>query len=405
MSDLNSVPSGERVHISFFGCRNAGKSSIVNRFTGQALSIVSDTPGTTTDPVKKSMELLPLGPVTVIDTPGIDDSGELGSLRAERGLDALNKTDIAILVIASDTGVSRYDTEMLTKIREKKIPYLIVFNKTDIAGTGEIPGFDAFNGEEENILRVSAEKNSGIDGLRERVAGLIKDAAKDRPLIGDLISKGDRIILVVPIDKAAPRGRLILPQQQVIRDALDNGAIPVICRDSELKDTLDAVKGPVRMIITDSQVFKKVDGIVPDSIFLTSFSILMARYKGNFYPALSGVKAIDSLRDGDRVLISEGCSHRRQCGDIGSVKIPALLKKYTGHDINIELSSGTEFPKDLSGYSLVIHCGACMLNEAEAVSRYERAKDQGVPITNYGIAISYMNGILDRCTRIFSSEK
>jgi len=405
MSDLNSVPSGERVHISFFGCRNAGKSSIVNRFTGQALSIVSDTPGTTTDPVKKSMELLPLGPVTVIDTPGIDDSGELGSLRAERGLDALNKTDIAILVIASDMGVSKYDTEMLTKIREKKIPYLIVFNKTDIAGTGEIPGFDAFNGEEEHILRVSAEKNSGIDGLRERVAGLIKDAAKDRPLIGDLISKGDRIILVVPIDKAAPRGRLILPQQQVIRDALDNGAIPVICRDSELKDTLDAVKGPVRMIITDSQVFKKVDGIVPDSIFLTSFSILMARYKGNFYPALSGVKAIDSLRDGDRVLISEGCSHRRQCGDIGSVKIPALLKKYTGHDINIELSSGTEFPKDLSGYSLVIHCGACMLNEAEAVSRYERAKAQGVPITNYGIAISYMNGILDRCTRIFSSEK
>ncbi|MBQ7724294.1 MAG: [Lachnospiraceae bacterium] len=402
MSDLNSVPSGERVHISFFGCRNAGKSSIVNLFTGQDLSIVSDTPGTTTDPVRKSMELLPLGPVTIIDTPGIDDTGDLGSLRAERGFDVLEKSDIAILVIASDTGVDQYDRDILQKIKEREIPYLIVFNKTDLLSNDEIPVKSDIKGEEDNILYVSAAQKKGIEELKIRTAELMKDAGRERPLIGDLVSEGDRIVLVVPIDKAAPKGRLILPQQQVIRDALDNGAIPIVCRDSELKEALDSVKAEPRMVITDSQVFKKVDEIVPEDIPLTSFSILMARYKGNFEPALKGVKAIDSLKEGDRVLISEGCTHHRQCGDIGSVKIPALLKKYTGHEINFDLSSGTEFPKDLSAYSLIIHCGACMLNKTEAVNRYRRACEQGVAITNYGIALSFMNGILDRCIQIFN---
>jgi len=402
---LNSVPSGERKHIAFFGCRNAGKSSLVNAFTGQNLSIVSDTKGTTTDPVNKSMELLPLGPVVIIDTPGIDDEGELGALRVEKAKQVLRKTDIAILVVDARLGLSQADDELITLFKGRNIPYILVYNKVDLLPVLKKEDYEeklstGENGVVTAQLYVSAKQGDNIQKLKELTARLIKESGGETELIGDLVSEGDIIVLVIPIDKAAPKGRLILPQQQVIRDALDHGAIPLMCRDSELIETLNSLSKKPRMVITDSQAFKVVSEIVPEDIPLTSFSILMARYKGNLIPSVLGATQIDELQDGDRILISEGCTHHRQCGDIGSVKLPNLIKKYTGINPKIDLSSGTEFPSNLEQYKLVIHCGACMLNPAEAQSRYRIAEEQGVPITNYGTAIAYMNGILKRSLEV-----
>ena len=409
---LNDIPSGERKHIAFFGCTNAGKSSLVNAFTGQKLSIVSKEQGTTTDPVQKAMELQPLGPVVIIDTAGMDDTGALGDLRMEKTLQVLRKTDIAVLVIDVSIGKSEADESLIALFKEKNIPFIIAWNKADLRAQDE--AFDAGRGSSAkegvsgsekaavnggNEICVSALKGINIEELKELAAGMLKDLPQENELIGDLVSAGDKIVLVVPIDKAAPRGRLILPQQQVIRDALDHGAIPAVCRDSELKETLEALKEPPRMVITDSQVFEEVNKILPPEIPLTSFSILMARYKGNLEPSLEGANRLKNLKDGDKVLISEGCTHHRQCGDIGSVKLPKWIREFTGANPTIDLSSGTEFPEDLSGYDLIIHCGACMLNPAEARARYGMAKAQGVPITNYGIAIACMKGILDRATR------
>ena len=409
---LNDIPSGERKHIAFFGCRNAGKSSLVNAFTGQKLSIVSDTKGTTTDPVSKSMELLPLGPVVIIDTPGIDDVGTLGELRVEKTKQVLNKTDIAILVVDSSIGISSVDKELIDIYKEKKIPYIIAYNKVDIIqGKDSLSAKNVDTNKEsvnitqasdiENIIYVSATSGTNIDTLKETAARLIKESPQENELIGDLIQPGDKIVLVIPIDKAAPKGRLILPQQQVIRDALDHGAIPIMCRDSELEETLFSLKEDPRMVITDSQAFGKVSKLVPKRIPLTSFSILMARYKGNLNPSVIGASKIKSIQNGDKILISEGCTHHRQCGDIGSIKLPKWIKDFTGCEPEIHLSSGTEFPEDLSDYKLIIHCGACMLTPTEAKSRYERAGVQNVPITNYGTAIAYMNGILKRSLEIF----
>ena len=411
---LNDIPLGERVHIAFFGCRNAGKSSLINAFSGQSLSIVSETKGTTTDPVQKSMELLPLGPVVLIDTPGIDDEGELGALRIERAEQVLRKTDIALLVVDAALGLSGEDERLLALFKERNIPYILVYNKADLLEgepDGGERGIDRADGlhnaeypDKSSIIYVSAKTGQNIHELKELTAGLLKELPSENKLIGDLVHPGDRIILVVPIDKAAPKGRLILPQQQVIRDALDHGAIPLICRDTELSETLSCLKETPSMVITDSQVFSEVDAIVPGEIPLTSFSILMARYKGNLAPSVSGASRIRELSDGDRVLISEGCTHHRQCGDIGSVKLPALLQKFTGKELSISLSSGTEFPKDLQEYRLILHCGACMLNPAEARARYKMAEEQGVPITNYGIAIAYVKGILERSLSVFSGQ-
>ena len=414
---LNDIPSGERKHIAFFGRTNAGKSSLVNAFTGQKLSIVSEEHGTTTDPVQKAMELQPLGPVVIIDTAGMDDKGALGGLRMERTLQVLRKTDIAVLVIDKTVGKDKSDEKLIALFREKNIPYIIAWNKADLSpeehasnggqGSGDsekpVGGEDsektAASGSESNEITVSALNGANIEALKELAAGMLKDLPQENELIGDLVSAGDKIVLVVPIDKAAPKGRLILPQQQVIRDALDHGAIPVVCRDSELKETLEALKEPPKMVITDSQVFAEIDKVVSPEIPLTSFSILMARYKGNLEPSLEGADRLKSLKDGDRVLISEGCTHHRQCGDIGSVKLPKWIREFTGANPTIDLSSGTEFPEDLSGYDLIIHCGACMLSPTEARARYGLARAQGVPITNYGIAIACMKGILDRSVK------
>ena len=384
---LNKTPSSERVHIAFFGRRNAGKSSVVNAVTGQSIAIVSDVKGTTTDPVYKSMELLPMGPVLIIDTPGIDDEGELGLMRVRRTKQVLNKTDVAVLVVDSTLGMTDADADLLKLFGEKEIPHVVVFNKSDLPEAGK---------DLEGGLHVSAQTGEGIHELKETIARLAQVEENSKRLVGDLVDPLDLVVLVTPIDEAAPKGRLILPQQQVIRDALDHGAMPLVCRDSELPEALSSFKEPPALVITDSQVFGPVSKLVPPEIPLTSFSILMARYKGNLTPSVQGVKAIESLVDGDTVLIAEGCTHHRQCGDIGSVKLPALLKKHTGKRISIELSSGGDFPKELSKYRLILHCGACTLNPAEAVSRYRAAAEQGVPITNYGIAISYMNGILKR---------
>ncbi|MCR5451888.1 MAG: [FeFe] hydrogenase H-cluster maturation GTPase HydF [Lachnospiraceae bacterium] len=403
---MNLTPSGERMHISFFGCRNAGKSSLVNAFCSQKVSIVSDVLGTTTDPVGKSMELLPLGPVVITDTPGIDDEGALGNERIKRTREILRKTDIAILVVDGTKGKSASDEALISLFNERDLPYIIALNKADLSGkdiSDNILTDDDYKSG--LILNVSAANGFNIDLLKEITARLTLREQKENSIIGDIVTEGDTIILVVPIDKAAPKGRLILPQQQVIRDALDHGVMPLVSRDSELKKALSALSAPPSLVITDSQVFKTVSRIIPDDIPLTSFSILMARYKGNLTPSVNGVFAIDSLEDDDCILISEGCSHHRQCGDIGSVKLPALLKKYTGKNLNIRLSSGQEYPEDLSEFKLIIHCGACMLNPAEANFRYKKAEAAGVPITNYGIAISYMNGILKRCINMLPEFK
>lgn len=389
---MNDTPSGERVHIGFFGRRNAGKSSVVNAVTGQDLSIVSATKGTTTDPVYKAMELLPLGPVVIIDTPGFDDVGALGEERVRRTKQVLNKTDIAVVIIDAAEGRTPADDEVLNLIREKNLPYLVVYNKADLL---ERPGQ-----AQDHEIYVSALKGEGINELKERLARL-KPVETAAPIVSDLIQGGDFVVLVVPIDTAAPKGRLILPQQQTIREIIDNDSAAIVVKEYELRHTLDCLGQKPALVITDSQVFAKVSADTPPDVRLTSFSILMARHKGLLETAVRGVTAIEKLHDGDTVLIAEGCTHHRQCDDIGTVKIPRWLRNYTQKDIRIETASGRDFPDDLSGNALVIHCGGCMLNGREVQYRMKCAADQQVPITNYGIAIAYMQGILKRSLSVF----
>ncbi|MDD6489604.1 MAG: [FeFe] hydrogenase H-cluster maturation GTPase HydF [Clostridia bacterium] len=389
---LNSTVSADRLHIAFFGKRNAGKSSVVNAVTAQKLAIVSDVLGTTTDPVTKAMEILPLGAVVIIDTPGIDDEGELGALRVKKSYQVLNKTDIAVLVVDSSVGKSDEDNALIQRFKQKNIPYIIAYNKCDIAN---------INVSAENEICVSAKTGENIYQLKELIAKQSQGMENKKHIISDMLEKNDIVVLVVPIDSAAPKGRLILPQQQTIRDILDAHAVAVTVQDNELKAVLSSLAKKPKMVITDSQAFKKVSEDTPSDILLTSFSILFARYKGNLELAVSGVKAIDKLQNGDTVLISEGCTHHRQCDDIGTVKLPKWLQKYTGKTLNFEYSSGTEFPEDLKKYKMIIHCGGCMLNEREMQYRLKYAQDENIPITNYGTAIAYMNGILERSVEIF----
>ena len=385
---LNNTVSAERVHIGFFGLRNAGKSSVVNAVTGQSLSLVSDVKGTTTDPVKKSMELLPLGPVVIIDTPGIDDEGELGKMRVKRAKQALNYTDIAVLVIDGEKGMQKADKELVSLFKTKKIPYLIAFNKADLIK--DIPPC------RENEIYVSAESKFNINELKEMIARKAKSWENGKKIVADLIAPDDLVVLVVPIDESAPKGRLILPQQQVIRDVLESGATAVVCRDTELKSTLASLSRKPKLVITDSQAFAQVSADTPEDIDLTSFSILFVRYKGDLTAAVHGAAQLDKLKDGDKVLISEGCTHHRQCNDIGTVKMPNWIRNYTKKNLEFDFTSGNEFPEDLSAYSLVIHCGACMLNAREMQARTGHASDSNVPMTNYGVAIAQMHGILRR---------
>ena len=394
---MNQTPASERLHISFFGKRNAGKSSVINAVTGQDLAIVSSVMGTTTDPVYKSMELLPLGPVVVIDTPGIDDEGELGALRVRKSYQVLNKTDIAILVVDSTTGKGEEEFALLHKFHEKHIPYLVVYNKIDLLSVEEIKNL-AMSVRAGEVL-ASAADGMNIQELKEKIATLKPEDTHQYPLIQDLIEPLDLVILVVPIDKAAPKGRLILPQQQTIRDILERGALSLVVRDTELKSTLDhfLAQGVCpKLVVTDSQAFARVSKDVPENITLTSFSILFARYKGELETQLKGVAALSSIEDGDHILIAEGCTHHRQCGDIGTCKMPEWIRNYTGKEPVFEFTSGTEFPDDVSSYKMVVHCGGCMLNEREMKYRIACCQDQGVPITNYGILIAQVTGILKR---------
>lgn len=385
---MNDTPSGERLHIGFFGCRNAGKSSVVNAVTGQDLALVSDVAGTTTDPVSKAMELLPLGPVLVIDTPGVDDEGGLGKMRVERTKRVLEKTDCAVLIADASRGLNASDRELLQIFKERGIPYVIAMNKCDLTGVPQTAS--------DKEIFVSAKTGENIGALKDRIAAAAKRAESGRRLVGDLLEKGDIAVLVVPIDSAAPKGRLILPQQQAIRDLLESGCIPMVCRESELELTLSACAKKPAMVITDSQAFKLVAEIVPQDIPLTSFSILMARYKGFLETAVKGVTALKDIRGGDKILISEGCTHHRQCGDIGTEKLPRWIRSFTGAQPQFEFSSGGGFPEEPSQYKLVIHCGGCMLNASELTYRMKSAEKAGVPFTNYGTAIAYMNGILKR---------
>ena len=390
---LNSTPSGERPHIAFFGLRNAGKSSLVNAVTNQRLSVVSDTPGTTTDPVKKAMELLPLGPVVIIDTPGFDDEGALGELRVETARRVLAQADIAVLAVDAGKGLGAVDEELLSMFRARNLPFVVAFNKADTLQTRPELGADA--------LYVSALTGENIHALKERLAALLAQPKQEKHLVSDLLSPGDTALLVIPIDKAAPKGRLILPQQQVMRDLLDGGFAFTTCRETELSQTLGQLKTPPALVITDSQVFSRVAATVPESLALTSFSILFARYKGDLPLLLKGAEKLSALRDGDTVLISEGCTHHRQCGDIGTEKLPAWIKNHTGKDLRFAFTSGGDFPDDLSPFSLVVHCGGCMLNEREMQYRYRCAADQNVPMTNYGLCIAYVHGILKRSLSVF----
>lgn len=390
---MNSAPSGVRTHIGLFGRRNAGKSSLVNALTGQNLAIVSEVKGTTTDPVQKAMELLPLGPVVMIDTPGLDDEGELGQKRVEKSFQVLRKTDIALLVVDAAEGMQAQDRALLARVKEMNLPYLVVYNKCDEQ--------DCPMEDEAHAICVSAKTGRGVTELKERIAHLTPDDTHKVPLIADLIDPMDYIVLVVPIDKAAPKGRLILPQQQTIRDILEAGAVAVVVQETELKATLASLGKRPRMVVTDSQAFEQVAADTPGDITLTSFSILMARYKGYLDSAMRAMPAVDTLKDGDTVLIAEGCTHHRQCEDIGTVKIPKWLRAHSGCNLNIETCSGTEFPQDLSRYKLVIHCGGCMLNDREVLYRLNEAARQGVPFVNYGLLIAHMKGIFDRATELF----
>ena len=387
ISSLNDTPRGERLHIGIFGKRNAGKSSLLNAITGQAAAVVSQIKGTTTDPVFKAMELLPIGPVVLIDTPGIDDYGELGDLRIERTKNILRKTNVALLVVDILEGLADEDTELIKTFEETGVKYLVVYNKSDLAKSAPSEGFC-----------VSAETGENIYALKEKIAQISGTEAETRRLVADLLSPGDVVVLVVPIDSAAPKGRLILPHQQAIRDILEAGAAALVAQPAGLAGTLKKLNAPPKLVITDSQVFEQVSKETPRDVRLTSFSILMARYKGAFEQAVRGVKALDSIKDGDKILISEGCTHRKQCDDIGTVKMPKWIEKHTGAKPVYEFSAGGGFPQDLSGFKMIIHCGGCMLNNREMDYRHRAAGEANVPITNYGVAISYMQGILERCT-------
>lgn len=390
---LNQTPAAERIHIAFFGKRNAGKSSVMNAVTGQNMAVVSDVKGTTTDPVYKTMELLPLGPVMIIDTPGIDDEGELGALRVKKSRQVLNKTDVAILVVDAKEGIAKEDEDLLELIQKKNLSYLIVYNKADLLTDAEISALKEENPEHSMI--VSALQKTGIQELKDKI-GTLRPEEEEKDLLEGLVNPMDTVVLVIPIDKAAPKGRLILPEQQTIRALLDKGCVTMVVRDSELKETLEKMAEKPALVITDSQAFGKVSKIVPEDVKLTSFSILFARYKGNLMQAVEGVAALNGLKDGDKILISEGCTHHRQCGDIGTVKLPNWIRGFAGKNLEFVWSSGTEFPENLSEYSLIVHCGGCMLNEREMKYRLACAKDQGVPMTNYGILIAYVHEILKR---------
>lgn len=387
---MNTTPKSNRLHIAFFGNCNAGKSSVVNAFTNQKLSVVSNVFGTTTDPVSKSMELLPIGPVEIIDTPGFDDNSDLGKLRVEKTLQILRKTDVAILVVDITKGKNDFDRKLISLFKEKNIPYIIVYNKMDLQKLDNLSN---------NEIMVSATENIGINDLREKVAHFVK--VEDKKIIGDKLNEGDIALLVVPIDKSAPKGRLILPQQQTIRDILDSNCTAIVCKEDKIIETINNLNKKPKVVITDSQVFKKANADTPKDIYLTSFSILMARYKGFLATAVKGAKVISSLNNGDKILIAEGCTHHRQCEDIGTVKLPKWLNNFTNKNIEIDFCSGTEFPNDLSKYKLIIHCGGCMLNEREVQSRMNMAIKQNVPFTNYGTSIAYMQGILERSLEIF----
>ena len=398
---MNQTPSSERVHIGLFGKRNAGKSSVINAVTNQDIAIVSEVRGTTTDPVYKAMELLPLGPVMLIDTPGLDDEGELGALRVQKGLDVLRKTDIALLIVDGSAGMSPEDKRLEEELKKRELPYLVVFNKCDlISGTAADAPERRKDSENEACIWVSARTGEGIQELKERLARMVPEKREKR-LAGDLLEPLDLVVLVVPIDKAAPKGRLILPQQQTIRDVLESGAVSVVVREKELKETLSRLGRQPKLVITDSQVFDLADRDTPEEILLTSFSILFARYKGNLEQAVRGARALETLRDGDKILISEGCTHHRQCDDIGTVKLPRWIENYTGKKPEFVFTSGTGFERDLKEYHMIVHCGGCMLNEQEMQYRLKDAASQGVPMTNYGILIAYMKGILERSLQPF----
>ncbi len=390
---LNSTPSANRIHIAFFGKRNAGKSSLVNAVTNQNLSVVSDVKGTTTDPVYKAMELLPIGPVMIVDTAGIDDEGDLGKLRVEKTKQVLNKTDIAILVKDITEELHEDEIQLIELFKEKNIKYIIAYNKADLINNLKNVSF--------NEICVSAKNNTNIYELKELIASLYEEKQSKYPLVSDLVKANDIVILVTPIDSAAPKGRLILPQQQVIRELLDIGAIAIVVKETEFKEALNSCSKKPKLVITDSQVFEFVSDLTPKDIFLTSFSILFARHKGILFDALNGVKALNLLKDGDTVLISEGCTHHRQCDDIGTVKLPRWISSYTGKNLKFEFSSGTSFPQNLKNYAMIIHCGACMLKEQEVIYRFSLSKKQNIPMTNYGITISQIHGILDRSIEIF----
>ena len=388
---LNSTVSAERVHIAFFGRRNVGKSSVVNAFTNQRISVVSDTLGTTTDPVQKAMELLPLGPVVIIDTPGFDDEGALGALRVERTREVLRRTDIAVLIADASVGLTPADEALLDELKERKLPHLIAYNKADLLSAVPAAG--------EGELYISALNGAGIDALKERLAVLVKSNEKEKLIVADLVQAGDTVVLVIPIDGAAPKGRIILPQQQTLRELLDHHVTVICCQPEELSATLGSLVKKPALVITDSQAFGRVAADVPADIPMTSFSILFARYKGSLSGLIRGAQTLSQLKGGDRVLISEGCTHRRQCGDIGTVKLPDWIEKYCGAKPDFSFTSGGTFPDDLSGYRLIVHCGGCMLNEKEMQYRQSAAKASGVPMVNYGIAIAKMNGILDRALK------
>lgn len=389
---MNTTPASERVHIAFFGRRNAGKSSLINAVTGQELSVVSDVAGTTTDPVYKTMELLPIGPVVIIDTPGYDDEGALGELRVKKTRQVLNRADCGILVVDATVGLGGCEKTLVALFEERKLPYLVVWNKADAVSVQD--------GKADSLF-VSAKTGAGIYEMKERIGALLHRSEEERRLIGDKIAPGDVAVLVVPIDEAAPKGRLILPQQQTIRDILDAEGMPIVVKDTGLQSAFSSLAEQPAMVITDSQVFGKVAKLVPENVPLTSFSILMARYKGFLSTAVEGVRTLEKLQNGDKILISEGCTHHRQCGDIGTVKLPAMIRKFTGKDPEFVFTSGREFPEDLTGIRLVIHCGGCMLTERELSYRKKTAEDERVPFTNYGIAMAHMNGILARSVAMF----
>jgi len=401
---LNDTPRAARVHIGIFGRRNAGKSSVINAMTGQQTALVSSVKGTTTDPVYKAMEILPLGPVVLIDTAGIDDEGSLGQMRVQKTMEVMTKTDIALVVIDSTTGISETETDIIVKLKDKKIPVLGVINKTDIKPLKQEELKELEEKLGIRILPISAETGKGVWELKEAISKMLPDEEVKLSLIGDKVSEGDIIVLVVPIDNAAPKGRLILPQQQVIRDILDNNAAAIAVKEHQLKDVLKNLVNPPKMVITDSQAFKKVAAETPENIPLTSFSIIFARNKGDLAEMVKGARAVENLQDGDKVLIAEACTHHRQSDDIGSVKIPNWLKKHTGKQLQIDFASGSGFPQDLDKYSLVIHCGACMINKKAMKYRIEQAVKAGVPIVNYGVLIAYLHGILDRAIKPFEQE-